>query len=316
VKMTLFVYSLEGNAADWFEDFPANKISTLNSLIDEFRKRWGDQKKHCFQLGALTTSHKKENETVVEFNEKFSNLVKNLHQDVKPPAAAILIYYIEAFEGEMRYALRDKDPQTLPEAQEMAVRIEKNMLEARKSNVPDFNRGSSSRVNEDKKKRDEGQTSSNDGIKELTELIKQLDMKRDNQINALPNRLITVERSQGNNRQQHKPNDEWLRRPPQNDQQPPNPFETTNLVDHRPMPYCRPCGEFHEGSTCLVFLEECNNEYEDQGNEQVNMCNDRYYGDHYDCLDVDYGSYGNFMSEIVEKAIEKYGPKPTPHQVA
>ena len=54
----------------------------------------------------------------------------------------------------------------------MAVRIEKNMLEARKSNIPGFNRGSSSKVNEDKKKRDEGQTSSSDGIKELTELIK------------------------------------------------------------------------------------------------------------------------------------------------
>jgi hypothetical protein len=109
VKMTLFVYSLEGNAADWFEDFPANTFNTLNSLIDEFRKRWGDQKEHHFQLGVLTTNHKKENETVVEFNENFSNLVKNLHQDVKPPTAAILIYYIEAFEGEMRYALRDKD---------------------------------------------------------------------------------------------------------------------------------------------------------------------------------------------------------------
>jgi hypothetical protein len=209
VKMTLFVYSLEGNVVDWFEDFPANKFGTLKLLIDEFRKRWGDQKEHHFQLGALTTSHKKENETVVEFNEKFSNLVKNLHRDVNPPATAILMYYIEAFEGEMRYALRDKNPQTLPEAQEMAVRIEKIMLEARKSNIPSFNRGSSSKVNEDKKKRDEGQTSSSDGIKELTELIKQLDMKRDNQINAMQNRLITVERSQGNNRQQHKPNNKW-----------------------------------------------------------------------------------------------------------
>jgi hypothetical protein len=113
VKMTLFVYSLEGNVAEWFEDFPANKFNTLNSIIDEFKKRWGDRKEHRFQLGALTTSQKKENETVVEFNSKFNSLVKSLHQDVKPPDAAILIYYIEAFEGEMRYALRDKDPQTL-----------------------------------------------------------------------------------------------------------------------------------------------------------------------------------------------------------
>jgi len=59
VKMTLFVYSLEGSIAEWFEDFPANKFSTLNAILDEFRKRWGDQKEHRFQLGAFTTSHKK-----------------------------------------------------------------------------------------------------------------------------------------------------------------------------------------------------------------------------------------------------------------
>jgi hypothetical protein len=116
VKMTLFAFSLEGNAAEWFEDFPANKFSTLDSILDEFRKRWGDQKEHRFQLDALTTSHKKENETVSEFNDKFNYVVKNLHKDVKPPDAAILIYYIEAFEGEMRYALRDKEPQDLPKA--------------------------------------------------------------------------------------------------------------------------------------------------------------------------------------------------------
>jgi hypothetical protein len=30
VKMTLFVYSLEGDAAEWFTDFDANKFSTLD----------------------------------------------------------------------------------------------------------------------------------------------------------------------------------------------------------------------------------------------------------------------------------------------
>jgi hypothetical protein len=209
VKMTLFVFSLEGDVDEWFSDIHANKFATLNSILDEFMKRWGDQKDHRFQLGALTTSHKKENETVLEFNTKFNSVVKGLHQDVKPPNAAILSYYIEAFEGEMRYALRDKDPQTLPAAQETAVRIEQNMFEARKSNIPGFNRGYSSKVNDEKKKKDEGQGSSSDGIreiKELTQLIKQMEIKHANQINALQNKVITMERCQSN-RQQHKPND-------------------------------------------------------------------------------------------------------------
>ena len=165
VKMTLFVYSLEGDVVEWFTDFSAAKFSTLKEILNEFRKRWGDQKEHRFQLAALTTSQKKENETVVEFNTKFNSLVKSLHRDIKPSDAAILIYYIEAFEGEMRYALRDKDPQTLEATQNTAIRVEQNMLEARKSNIPGFSKGSSSKVNGEKKKKDEGQGSSNNDIK-------------------------------------------------------------------------------------------------------------------------------------------------------
>jgi hypothetical protein len=59
VKMTLFVYSLEGDALEWFTDFPADKFSTLEEILDEFRKRWGDQKEHRFQLNALTTIGKR-----------------------------------------------------------------------------------------------------------------------------------------------------------------------------------------------------------------------------------------------------------------
>jgi Na+/phosphate symporter len=80
------------------------------------------------------------------------------------------------------------------------------MQDSRKSNILGFTRGSSSKVNEEKKKKVEGQESSSDGIKELTQLIKQMEINHANQINALQNRLITMERSQ-NNKQHHKPND-------------------------------------------------------------------------------------------------------------
>jgi hypothetical protein len=119
VKMTLFVYSLEGDAAEWFSEFDPDKFNTLDSIITEFMKRWGDQKENRYLLAALSTSQKKENETMEEFNKKFNDLVKSLHQDIKPPPTSILIHYMEAFEGEMRYQLRDKDPQLL--------RMHKNM---------------------------------------------------------------------------------------------------------------------------------------------------------------------------------------------
>jgi hypothetical protein len=115
--MTLFVYSLEGDVVKWFTEFDPDKFSTLNEILSDFRKKCGDKKEHRFQLVSLTNSHKKENETVGEFNTKFNELVKNLHANILPSDTAILIYYMEAFEGEMRYALRDKDHQTLKVAQ-------------------------------------------------------------------------------------------------------------------------------------------------------------------------------------------------------
>jgi hypothetical protein len=127
---TLFVYSLDGDALDWFSDFPADQFKTLEEILDEFRKRWGDQKEHRFQLNAITNIKKKENETMLEFNTKFNNLVKDCHKDIRPADAAILIYYTQAFEGEIRYALVDKEPQDLITAQKIALKVEQNLLEA------------------------------------------------------------------------------------------------------------------------------------------------------------------------------------------
>ena len=124
-----------------------------------------------------------------EFNKRFTNLVKSLPTDIKPSNAAILIYYMEVFQGEMRYALRDKD---------------KNMQDVRKSNILGFSRGTSSKTNEEKKKKVENQESSNDGIKELTQLIKQMEINHAKQMTTMQNRLVAMERAQAN-RPHHKP---------------------------------------------------------------------------------------------------------------
>jgi hypothetical protein len=217
VKMTLFVHSLEGDVAEWFSEQDPNKFSTLVEIYQAFSEKWGDQKENRFLLASLSTSPKKENETMEEFNKKFNDLVKSLPTSITPPPASILIHYMEAFEGEMGYQLRDKDPQTLVEEQNYAVKIGKNMQDTRKSNIPGFSRGTSSKPIEEKKKKIESQESSSDGIKELTQLIKQMEVNQANQIkqleinyanqmNAMQNRLIVMERAQSS-RPQHKTND-------------------------------------------------------------------------------------------------------------
>ena len=79
-----------------------------------------------------------------EFNTKFRHVVAELPRDIKPKYASILISYIEAFTGNLRYQLRDKEPVDLKTAQELAEKIEKNMLSSGKSNIPSYTRGNTS----------------------------------------------------------------------------------------------------------------------------------------------------------------------------
>ena len=60
-------------------------------------------------MAALTNTKKKENETIEEFNKKFSDMVGRCPTDIKPSDTSILIYYTEAFEREMRTNLETKN---------------------------------------------------------------------------------------------------------------------------------------------------------------------------------------------------------------
>ena len=54
-------------------------------------------------------------------------MVGRPHVDIKPLDTSLLIYYTEAFEGEMRYQLRDKEPNELKKAMEIAEKININL---------------------------------------------------------------------------------------------------------------------------------------------------------------------------------------------
>src|SRR5713101_3568451 len=140
VKMKLFVLSLEEEAIDWFMEHDDNKFKDLKGIIEAFNNKWGDKRDHHSLLTALHFSHKEDNETVEGFNRRFNELVKSLPQDIKPPEKAILIFYIQAFKGEMRYQLRDKEPTNFREAQDKAIKIDKNMQDSGKSNVLGFSK--------------------------------------------------------------------------------------------------------------------------------------------------------------------------------
>ena len=105
--MKLFVLCLEDDVEEWYLDLDDDSYKTLSEFQDGFKKKWGEKKEPRHLLAALHSIKKMENEPMDEFNTKFRRVVADLTRDIKPKNASILISYIEAFTGDLRYQLRD-----------------------------------------------------------------------------------------------------------------------------------------------------------------------------------------------------------------
>ena len=173
--MKLFSLSLEDNATKWYSDLDDDSYKTLNEFLEGFKKKWGEKKEPRHLLAALHNIKKMENETIDEFNTKFRRVVVDLPREIKPKDASILISYIEAFTGDLRYQLRDKELANLKTAQELAEKIERNMQSSGKSNIPGYTRGNTS-YNEEKGKSFESKEkgASKDPMEKVTDMIKDL----------------------------------------------------------------------------------------------------------------------------------------------
>ena len=88
-----------------------------------------------------------------EFNTRFIELSKAIPIFYAPTTPTILVYYIEALSGKMQYQIRDKEPATLVQAQEMEIKIDLNMQSSGESNLHGYSRSSTSlKINEPKDK--------------------------------------------------------------------------------------------------------------------------------------------------------------------
>ena len=131
-----------------------------------------------------------------EFNKKFKDLVASIHSGFKPLNKSILVYYMEALSGEMRYHLKDKEPDTLKKAQELAIKIDLNMQSSRKSNILGFMRALI-KPHESKDK-----SPSHDAhekkIRDLTEKMEAMEANYVDQLKIIQNRMINMEKAQPN----------------------------------------------------------------------------------------------------------------------
>ena len=141
VYMKIFSLSLDGRDGEWYNNLPHNSFSTLATFKIVFTNMFGENKEHRHQLAALKNI-KKENQHMDDFNQRFTKLSNAIPTTYKPPTPSILTYYIEELSGKMQYHIRDKEPTTLLNAQELEVKIDQNMYPSGESNLPSYSRSS------------------------------------------------------------------------------------------------------------------------------------------------------------------------------
>jgi hypothetical protein len=79
-------------------------------------------------INAFDNIKKNWNETVTDFNARFSKAYYKIPTTIRPNVTFALIYYLEAYDGIFGMFLRSKDPQNLEEAQVVAIKLERNFL--------------------------------------------------------------------------------------------------------------------------------------------------------------------------------------------
>jgi hypothetical protein len=72
---------------------------------------------------SLNNLVKQENDTIREFHSRFETMLQKIRMSRHPTHSFLLFIYTKSFTGQLGHLLRDKNPQTIQEAQEIDTRI-------------------------------------------------------------------------------------------------------------------------------------------------------------------------------------------------
>jgi len=131
VRMRIFVQSLTGDVRTWFRSLTANTITTPDELYQAFTNRWEKKKDPFHILGEYDTIKRGPQETVLEYCARFNNVYNVIPQNLRPPPDLALYKFPDGFDHDMAYQLKERAPESLEEAQKVAVTVEANLISKR-----------------------------------------------------------------------------------------------------------------------------------------------------------------------------------------
>jgi hypothetical protein len=107
----------------------------MDRLEEAFLKRWSVKEDPNMLLTRLNNLAKYENESIREFHTRFETLLQRIPTSHHLKDDYLVHVYTRSFNGQLGYLLRDKNPQSIQESQELATKIEGNLLS---SNIEPF----------------------------------------------------------------------------------------------------------------------------------------------------------------------------------
>jgi hypothetical protein len=115
VAMRIFVSTLKGEARAWYKSLPDASIDGWDSFQVKFIQQWAKTRQFSLIHG-FDNIRKNGEETVIDFNSRFSKTYYKISTTIRPNHAYALNYYLEAFDGIFGIFLRHKEPKNLEEA--------------------------------------------------------------------------------------------------------------------------------------------------------------------------------------------------------
>ena len=79
-------------------------------------------------INVFTHIKKNGDETVTDFNARFSKTYYKFPITIRPNVVCDFIFYLESFDGILGIFLRNKEPQTLEEVQVVPIKLERDLM--------------------------------------------------------------------------------------------------------------------------------------------------------------------------------------------
>ena len=113
VATRLFVQSFRGEVRKWFRALPAGSICTLQELHTQFLDRWEVKRNPQQILSEYENMKRNVGETMQDYCLRFNAVYNAILANVKPLIDSAMLKFMNGFDANMAYQLRERDPPSL-----------------------------------------------------------------------------------------------------------------------------------------------------------------------------------------------------------